>query len=144
MSAAVGKIAQRAVLVARGVSGLGSAEVLAAWRAAEPAARALVGLPEDGPPEEALPRVVEWRDLEPGDLALDPDYSAIVWRQERGRGTWRYNDGRRGAGAKTPSARGRAILLARRVPKRASAIRDAYERQRAAAEALADEARRVR
>lgn len=144
VSAAVGKIAQRAVLVARGVSGLGSAEVLAAWRAAEPAARALVGLPEDGPPEEALPRVVEWRDLEPGDLALDPDYSAIVWRQERGRGTWRYNDGRRGAGAKTPSARGRAILLARRVPKRASAIRDAYERQRAAAEALADEARRVR
>lgn len=136
-------VALRAVLVARGV-GSTPAEVLAAWRAAEPAARALVGLPEDGPPEEALPRVVEWRDLKPGDLALDPDYSAIVWRQERGRGTWRYNDGRRGAGAKTPSALGRAILLARGVPKRASAIREAYERQRAAAEALADEARRVR
>ena len=91
---------------------------------------------ETAPGADDLPRVVEWSDLQPGDLALDVhDHICPVWRQERGKcGTWRAAE--LGFSAVTSlhghgsSAATRAVLIARNVPKRASAIRAAYEAMR--------------
>lgn len=94
------------------------------------------------PAPDAMPRVVEWVDLQPGDLALDAGEMcsdlALLRRGPGDAGTWRSTatgrhegglwlrrDGSPG-GVKAP----KAVLIARNVPKRASAIRAAYEAMR--------------
>lgn len=99
------------------------------------------------PVAEVLPRVVEWTDLQPGDLAWDvvADHTACLFRQgpKGPYGSWRFENGNNEKSVQRGSAEtARAILLARGVPKRASAIREAWERTRDAALLLADEARK--
>lgn len=152
-SAATGSpLPPRAVLLARGVKA-NAAIVRRAWEDVADRARALADEARQAAPE-VLPRAVKWADLEPGDLALDlgDETGAPLARMERnGRLTWRQACGRLWARDSLNSNSGApygveypewAILLARGVPKRASAIRAARAAVREQAEQLAEQVRR--
>lgn len=134
-----------------------------ARRVAEPAS-------STQPAAEVLPRVVEWTDLQPGDLAWDANefgrmvaerYAVLLksaqaevraeeesgpnalWIQGRLGGMWHYYNGNKSGNYDVDArATRRAILISHNAPRTPSELRTLWERHRAAAHLLAEEARK--